>query len=108
MALSHSVRHMIWTRNALMELKQSYKAVLHSDSNGAIDLAKNNKVCQRSKHINIKYHFVRSHVGTTFSLEFIPSQNYLADLLTKQLAKPTHQRLTNLVRCSSEGKYCKN
>ncbi|KAI0991730.1 hypothetical protein K3495_g16457, partial [Podosphaera aphanis] len=107
MAASDSARHMIWTKNALIELEQHYEPILHVDSNGAIDLSRNNKISQRSKHIDIRYHFIRSHINTTFKLEYIPSEENIADLLTKSLAKPAHQRLSAIVRCSPEGK-CRN
>ena len=107
MAMSDASRQMIWLSSALTELKQNYKPVLHADSNGAIDLAKNQKVSQRSKYIDIRYHFIRSHINNTFELEYIPSGDNLADLLTKALTKQTHQRLSDIVRCSPEGKCCK-
>ena len=108
MAMSGASRQMILINDALSELKQTYKPILHADSNGAISLSQNNEVSQRSKHIDIRYHFIRSHVDSTFELEYIQANDNLADLFTKQLKIPTHQRLSDLIRCSSEGKYCKN
>lgn len=106
MAMSDAARHMIWMHNALLELEQTYDPVLHADSMGGIDLAKNHRISQRSKHIDIRYHFIRDHVDNTFKLEYISTEINLADLLTKQLVKSTHQRLSALVRCSPVGKCC--
>ncbi|KAI0993459.1 hypothetical protein K3495_g14725 [Podosphaera aphanis] len=106
-AMSDAACYMIWVKNALSELNQPYKPIMHADSNGGIDLSRNHRISQRSKHIDIRYHFIRSHVDSTFSLGYIPSNNNLADLLPKQLPKSDHQRLSDLVRCSSEGKCCK-
>lgn len=106
MALSDTARHMIWMQGALKELKLCYNPIVHADSNGAIDLAKNQRISHRSKHIDIRYHFIREHVDKSFRLEYVSSENNLADLLTKQLSKPTHQRISALVRCSPEGKCC--
>ncbi|KAI1003570.1 Retrovirus-related Pol polyprotein from transposon TNT 1-94 [Podosphaera aphanis] len=106
MAISDAARHMICMQSALKELKLYYDSILHADSNGAIDLAKNQRVSQRSKHIDIRYHFIREHIDNSFSLEYVASENNLADLLTKQLTKPTHQRISAIVRCSPEGKCC--
>lgn len=105
MAMSDASRHMIWMKFALSELRQNYMLILHADSKGAIDLASNHKVSQRSKHIDIRYHFIRCHVNISFKLEYVPSANNLADLFTKQLPKITHQRLSSIARCSPEGKY---
>ncbi|KAI1003448.1 hypothetical protein K3495_g4759 [Podosphaera aphanis] len=63
MAICLSSRYLIWLCRAVKELQQSYCAILHADSNRAIDLSGNNKVTQRPKHIDIQYHFIRDHVG---------------------------------------------
>ncbi|KAI0999445.1 hypothetical protein K3495_g8748 [Podosphaera aphanis] len=68
MAMSDAARHMIWIKNALSELNQPYKPIMHADSNGSIDLSRNHRISQRSKHSDIRYHFIRSHVDSTFSL----------------------------------------
>lgn len=107
MALSDAARQMIWMHNALNELQQCYEPVMHADSNGAIDLSRNHKISQRSKHIDIRYHFLRHHVDRTFKLVYIPTEDNLADILTKPLTKQIHLRLSNVARCNPEGKCCK-
>ena len=106
MAMSDAARQMIWTQNSLEELRQNYEPIIHADSNGAIDLSKNQKVSQRSKHIDIRYHFIRSHVNSDFKLEYISTHDNIADLFTKQLPKESHQRLSSIARCNPEGKCC--
>lgn len=101
MAICLSSRHMIWLTRAIKELRQSYGAILHADSTGAIDLSENNKVTQRSKHIDIQYHFIRSHVGKDFEIEYLPSSENLADLLTKALPKSTHEFLSKRIMMQS-------
>lgn len=101
MAICLSSRHLIWLCRAIKELQQSYHAILHADSNGAIDLSQNNKVTQRSKHIDIQYHFIRDHVNKDFELSYIASSENLADLFTKSLPKPTHEILTQRISMQS-------
>ncbi|KAI0991961.1 hypothetical protein K3495_g16225 [Podosphaera aphanis] len=101
MAICLSSRHLIWLCRAVKELQQSYGAILHADSNGAIDLSGNNKVTQRSKHIDIQYHFIRDHVGKDFKLEYVPSSENLADLFTKALPKSTHELLAQRILMQS-------
>jgi hypothetical protein len=52
-------------------------------------LAENPVLHQRTKHIDIKYHFVRERVEMgDVKLIHIASEDQLADLLTKPLVKP--------------------
>ena len=58
------VCHAIWLRNLLskMELKQLGVTVIQVDNKSTIDLAKNPVNNERSKHIDIRFHFIRDHV----------------------------------------------
>jgi hypothetical protein len=63
-----------------------------SDNQGAIALAKNNKFHARSKHIDIRYHFIREALSKNdISLTFVPTDQNLADIFTKPLALPKFQ-----------------
>ena len=65
--------------------KQSVK--LFGDNQGAIALAKNPVHHQRSKHIDIRYHFIRFDVEEGIViLEYVPSSENYADLFTKPLS----------------------
>ena len=65
--------------------KQSVK--LFVDNQGAIALAKNPVHHQRSKHIDIRYHFIRFDVEEGIViLEYVPSSENYADLFTKPLS----------------------
>ena len=62
---------------------------LHCDNQGTLALAKNPVHHQRSKHIDICYHFVRSEVQNKFlHLMYIASKDNLADIFTKPLSGP--------------------
>ncbi|GJS94905.1 hypothetical protein Tco_0801873 [Tanacetum coccineum] len=48
----------------------------------------------RTKHIDIRYHFIRDHIlKRDIELHFIPTQYQLADIFTKPLDEPTFKRL---------------
>ncbi|GJY91864.1 hypothetical protein Tco_0507646 [Tanacetum coccineum] len=48
----------------------------------------------RTKHIDIRYHFIRDHIlKGDIELHFIPTQYQLADIFTKPLDEPTFKRL---------------
>ena len=50
----------------------------------AVNLAKNPIQNSRTKHIEIRHHFLRDHVAKgDFELKFINTENQLADIFTK-------------------------
>ena len=64
------------------------KAVkVFADNQGAIALAKNPIHHQRTKHIDIRYHFIRFDVEEGIViLEYVPTNENYADLFTKPLS----------------------
>ena len=57
---------------------------IYVDNVSAINLAKNPIFHQRSKHIDIQYHFLRDQVGKNMiKLEYCISENQFADIFTK-------------------------
>ena len=57
---------------------------LFCDNQGAIALAKNPVNHKRSKHIDIRFHFIRDEITEDrLCLEYIPSGDNLADIFTK-------------------------
>jgi hypothetical protein len=59
-----------------------------ADNQGAIALAKNPHLHERSRHIDIKYHYVRDLVEKgKVEIEFIPTTRMVADGFTKPLER---------------------
>jgi len=59
---------------------------IYVDNVSAINLAKNLVFHQRSIHIDIRYHYLRYHVGKNMiKLEYCRSEDQIADILTKPL-----------------------
>jgi hypothetical protein len=84
-AVTEASKEMIWLQGLLAEMgfKQE-KNVLHSDSQSAIHLAKNSAFHSRTKHIGLRYHFVRSLLEDgVLTLEKIQGSKNPADMLTK-------------------------
>jgi hypothetical protein len=87
---SWCVCHAIWLRNLLskMKLKQLGATVIQTDNKSAIELAKNPMNHERSKHIELRFHFIRDHVKEgSMKLVYVASQNQVADIFTKPLSK---------------------
>ena len=84
-AVTEASKEMIWLQGFLEELGQkSEKSVLHCDSQSAIHLAKNPAFHARTKHIQVRYHFIRSALDEDM-LELVKIQGSKnpADMLTK-------------------------
>jgi len=65
-----------------------------SDSKGALDLTEHPVHHGRTKHINVKYHFVRERVETgEIKIQHVPTEIQTADIFTKPLPGPRHRLL---------------
>jgi hypothetical protein len=67
MALSEAVKEALWIKSFINNLNIGIHfdtVPIHVDNESAIKLAKNPEFHNRSKHIDIKYHFLREHVDT--------------------------------------------
>ena len=84
-AVTEASKEMVWLQSFLVELgKKHVKCVLYSDSQSAIHLAKNPAFHSRTKHIELKYHFIRSLLDKgVIQLEKIQGAKNPADMLTK-------------------------
>jgi histone deacetylase 1/2 len=68
---------------------------LQCDNISAISLAKNPVLHYKTKHIEVRYHFLRDSVEKgKIALIHVPTQDQLADIFTKPLDQATFTRLT--------------
>ena len=59
------------------------------NNQGAIALAKDNKYHARTKHIDLRHHFIREVVEEEkIVVTYIPTGENVADIFTKALARP--------------------
>ncbi|KAK2366240.1 putative mitochondrial protein [Trifolium repens] len=84
-AVTEASKELIWLQGLLTELGFiQEKSVLHSDSQSAIHLAKNSAFHSRTKHIDLRYHFIRSLLeDEVLTLKKILGSKNPADMLTK-------------------------
>jgi hypothetical protein len=95
MAACQAAKDAVWLRAFLVGLGLNATAPTNilCDSQGAMALAKNPEHHQRSKHIDLRYHFVREQVvGGAITLVYTPTSDMAADQLTKPLSKEMHNR----------------
>ena len=77
-----------------LNFNQESATVIYEDTKGCIDLSQNPVHHKRSKHIDVRYHYIREKVESNdIILIYVNTQEQLADLLTKPLPKQQTQKL---------------
>ena len=86
-AQSEAAKEAIWLRRLLTELGHPIQSVtIKADNRGAIALGANPLNHSRSKHIDVRWHFVREKVAEgLIKLEYIGTADMVADGCTKPL-----------------------
>ncbi|GKB65006.1 retrovirus-related pol polyprotein from transposon TNT 1-94 [Tanacetum coccineum] len=79
----------LWMKQALVDYDVKLNDVpVLCDNKGAIDLSKNPVLHSRTKHIEIRHHFLRDNVQKgNISIEKVASEDNIADILTKPLKR---------------------
>ena len=80
----------LWRIHTLtyLEVKYADPIPLHCDNTSAISVSKNPFHHSKTKHIPIKYHFLREQVTNILvQLNFVPSIEQIVDIFTKPLPK---------------------
>jgi len=93
----HAAKEAIWLGRLFVGLQQpsSFPIPLLIDNQLAIAIAKNPEFHDRTKHIDIRYHFLRHKVESgDITLDYVPTNNQSADVLTKGLAREKHEKFS--------------
>lgn len=99
-ALSCATQEAIWLRRLLKNIKYSINSatIINEDNQGAIELSKNPKHHNRTKHIDTSFHFIRERVTTKeIDITYCPSNEMIADIMTKALPKATFEKFRNML-----------
>lgn len=87
-ALNEAGKEAIWLSNLLEEfgIDCTTPVYLKGDNQGSIALTNNPEHHKRTKHIDIRYHWIREAVSNgQFKIDYVPTTNMIADGLTKPL-----------------------
>ncbi|GJU98531.1 retrovirus-related pol polyprotein from transposon TNT 1-94 [Tanacetum coccineum] len=102
-SLSACYAKVIWMGTQLLDYGYRYtKIPMYYDSKNAISISYNPVQHSRTKHINIRYHFIKEHVEQgTIELYFVETKYQLADLFTKAFLKERFEYLVHRIgmRC---------
>ena len=96
MALANTVKENIWIRQLFSELgRQSCMSTpIFVDNRGTIEYTTNAGFHARSKHIDIRHHFIRDSIAShEASVHHCTSEENIADIFTKPLPRNKHEYL---------------
>ena len=92
---SAAAQEVAWLQKVLLDLQMSSQPiVMMEDNQGAIALANNPIAHSRTKHIDIRFHFIReAQKNGLIQIKYCPTEEMLADLLTKPLPRNSFEIL---------------
>ncbi|GJS72718.1 retrovirus-related pol polyprotein from transposon TNT 1-94 [Tanacetum coccineum] len=96
-SLSACCAQVIWMRTQLLDYGYKYNRIpMYCDSKSAIAISCNPVQHSKTKHIDIRYHFIKEHVEKgTVEIYFVGTEYQLADLFTKALPKERFEYLVH-------------
>lgn len=94
-AVNGAAREFVWLKRMLcevgMEVENPFK--LYEDNLGCIHLSKNPEFHARSKHIDVKHHYIREQVqNKVLMLQHCRTEEMVADIMTKPLGSQAHRK----------------
>ena len=96
-ALCDAMRELMSIRQVIEEMKLGQiqlPIVIHEDNQAVIKMATSPWTTSRSRHIDIRLHFVRDQIQSgDYSIIFTPTDEQIADCLTKACTKQGQSKL---------------
>ena len=93
-ALTSAIKELMWLAKIEQDLKiVPQKMIIFEDNQSTIKTAKNEIHTDRSKHIDVRYHFVREQISrNTVEVQYCPTGDMTADIFTKALGSIKHAK----------------
>lgn len=95
-SIAEAVNEVKWLRQLLeeMHIKIESATTIYEDNQGCIELVRDGKFSHKTKHIDTKYKMIRDIVKKgIIKCEYCPTEDMVADLLTKPLSATKHNYL---------------
>ena len=102
-SMADAAREIIWLQNLYNEIghSQNEATELFGDNQSAIAIVTNLQYHKRSKHFEIKNHYLRQQIrAEKIRLSYCPTDKMTADILTKALPRARHEQ-----HCQALGLY---
>lgn len=98
-ALAETCQEAIWLKQLLKDFRcEVNNMIINEDNQGCIKLLNQDKINSKTKHIDIKYHFIKHHKEINgIKVEYCPTEHMLADILTKPTEKIKLRNLSNKI-----------
>ena len=96
--LTHATKEALWLQNFITEVIQPLKSPirLYCDNQSAITIAYGNQQHTRTKHLDIRLYFLRDTIeNRQITIQYLPTDQMLADILTKGLPGPKVKSLVD-------------
>ena len=103
-AESAAIQEVLWLRGLLKEigLQSQVGSIVYGDNQSTIAITKNGIKGERTKHVDVKYHFVSETVDRgDVQLKWIPTAEQQADIFTKALPQPIFEKLRSQIMATS-------
>ena len=94
-ALSLATQESIWLRRLLESIRHAtaYPTVIYEDNQGAIEISKNPKYQNHTKHIDVSFHFTHERVSSKeITVIYCPTSDMIADVMMKAPGRVQFQK----------------
>lgn len=99
-AKAAAIQEILWLRGLMKELGLNIQtgSTVHGDNQSAISVAKNGVRSDRTKHVDVKYHFVTESVESgEVVLKWVSTHQQQADIFTKALPAPAFHQFRKML-----------
>ena len=95
-AMTHGLKELLWVYQTLMTmgLQVQLPITVMEDNQACIQVADNPVSQRKTRHIDIRYHFIRDYINDgTISVKYCPTEHMLVDLMMKIMSRPIFEGL---------------
>ena len=98
---THTVKEIMWIWNFWAKQDGNLivgPTLLKADNQGMIELSNNNKFHAWTKHIDMRYHFIREVIeNEVLDIQYVPTDKNIADIFTKALTRPIFEKFWGML-----------